>query len=400
ASKPKGVGNASFVTRTMQAVLQAQGRQDFETTLAASVTPQKESLFTRFKHLPKVAMVAIITGSLVILSGSAYAALRWLEPHINILGFTAQNEDAKRQYTVAVKDCGIVRNDPPFGTVTAITPTTITIAATTYQGFEQPDSIAPGTPVGDYEQFYKYYPQGKTLTHVLPFAKNAEALHNGKPIALSDLKVNDTVYFESTNTRIVQADGTWGKQTDIQAAHIIKTDIRPQYVMNIGVGNPAYVGGTNRLTTCQGNDGYLCVSGKPTDWLHYRTLYAYTPTNESPLQQDTRFTGNERHFRTDLNPNSEQGAKAYRTIEGRVSAVSGNKITFKARGKQAAITVTLPPTAFATAQTKKDKPQQGDFIVLGYMQTDDEDHTAIQSRDLMTMQLLERRRADGSLKKY
>lgn len=113
-SKPSRTkGNAAFVERTMRAVQQAVATETFNNVLRTASTPKKESLFMKFKHLPKFAMVAIVIGATIVVSGTAYAAIHWLEPKINITGFEASNDAANNQYAVDVKDCGVLAGGIP-----------------------------------------------------------------------------------------------------------------------------------------------------------------------------------------------------------------------------------------------------------------------------------------------
>jgi len=107
ASRPDSATNSAFVERTMQAIRRQSGAETFDAALRITKVPKKESLFMKYKHLPKFAMVAIAFAVLATIGGTVYAAVRWLEPRITITTYTELNDEQKRQYTVDVKDCGV-----------------------------------------------------------------------------------------------------------------------------------------------------------------------------------------------------------------------------------------------------------------------------------------------------
>lgn len=108
-SRPTDVkGNKNFVERTMQAVRAKRAAAAFNEATLASAAPKKQSLFTLFTHLPKFAAAALVIGGVLVISGTAYAAIRLLEPKVNITDYNASNEYQKNQYAVHVSDCGVL----------------------------------------------------------------------------------------------------------------------------------------------------------------------------------------------------------------------------------------------------------------------------------------------------
>ena len=85
AAKPdRFSGDAQFTDTVMQKV---QDSEILSSTVRTMNVNKKETFIMKFKHLPRIAIVAIAVGALVIVSTSAYAAyqLFWAKPEVHIL---------------------------------------------------------------------------------------------------------------------------------------------------------------------------------------------------------------------------------------------------------------------------------------------------------------------------
>jgi hypothetical protein len=474
SSRPKGAhGNQAFVERTMQAVREAGTAEAFNVALRYAERLPKRSLFMRYRHLPKYAMVLVAVAGILLVSGTAYAAIHWLEPLVNITSSSIDKQENKREYRVDVKNCGIevggetvdnghqvfevandvklsdaqikkvigdscnyqqmldtmntrwpndprwpinppvgesftsiepgtggnnVLNDPWIGTITGLNSGHIQITATLYEEYTGPSVVYAGQTVPDPATMYKYYPTGKKVVHDLDLAPDAQVVDSGRDSSVSQLKVGDTVLFMSEVQRTVIAGGHWSDPSSVKVARLIKADIDPANVMNMGVGNPLIVGGINRLEGCQGNGKYLCLASKPED-IEYGLVYSYTGNTETPTPSKL-FTGNEKYFRKDIDLN-KAASDYYHQIDGRVTAIDGASITLQPRGKTGTFTVTFPYDAVkAYNQSTPLHLDVGDMVTAGYMQKSDEDHTQIKPGDVMSLSLVERRMPDGTLVKY
>ena len=475
ASRPQRTpGNAAFVERTMRAVRRAGTDQAFETALYNANKSKRVSLLTRFKHLPKYTMVAVAAVGILLVSGTTYAAIRWLEPIINITGSTIESQENKRLYTMDVKNCGIevggetvdnghqvfevandvklsdmqikkvisdsctyqqmldmmntrwpndprwpvnpaagqvftsiepgtggnnVLNDPWIGKITGLSDGHIQITSTLYEEYTGPSVIYPGQNMPDPATLYKYYPKGKQVVHNLDMASSVEVVDNGHDSSVGQLKVGDTVLFMSEVQRTVESSGHWSDPQSVKVTRLIKAGIDAANVMNMGVGNPAIVGGVTRLEGCQNNGQYLCVAPKE-EGLNHDLIYSYTSNTETPTP-DRRFTGNEKYLRTDINMNNKDAGRYFHTIEGRVTKLDGNKLLLLSRGKVIIFTVELPYDAASSFnQTQKLHIATGDMLTVNYIQQPQQVHTEVHPQDVMNVSLLERRMPDGSLVKY
>ena len=293
-----------------------------------------------------------------------------------------------------------VLNDPSIGKITAIDEGHITIESKVYKHFNGPSFVPykEGDPIPDFDAMTDYYPDGKLLTRTFEIKPDADAVFNGDTIPRSELKVGDTIVFMSEVKRTVLTTGSWSAPSSIKVAHIIKTTIDPDYVQPIEVGNPNIVNAIARLGDCQGNSDYLCLAAKSAQ-LRFQVMYASIGYTDAGL--DTRFKGNEKYFRSDINMNSADGGKYYHSIEGRITSLKGAELTLVSRGKAQTFKATLPyDVVNRFNQDKKFNVGEGDYIQISYLQKDDEDHTVIRPGDISGMSLLTRQLADGSFVKY
>lgn len=290
-----------------------------------------------------------------------------------------------------------ILNDPPIGTVTALDASHITISTKVYQEYDGPNFFAPDAPIPDFNTLNKYYPAGKTLGRTFALSPSAELVENGQTTPTNQLKVGDTVYFMSQSQRTVQADLSWSAPTNTEVIRLIKTDINPDYVKAIGLGNPAITGAIARLEGCQGNGQYLCIAAKSSD-LQYKIAYAVPQFQD--LAPNNPFTSNDKYFRGDITQQTMQ-PNMFHQVEGRITSLDGTKMTVQSRGKVVNFSVSLPYDAVtAFNKNAKNKMAVGGLVQVNYMQKTGEDHTAIQSSDILGLSLVLRQLPDGSLAPY
>jgi hypothetical protein len=291
-----------------------------------------------------------------------------------------------------------VINDPWVGKVTAFDAMHITIASIVYQQYNGPSYYKPGDPVPDQSKLTEHFPKGKAISRTLEIKPDMDVVLDGQTVPRDQLKIGDTVVFMSQSKGTISADNTWNI-TSLQVAHVIKTDIDPAYVQPMWVGDPAIVNAIARLEHCQGNGDYLCIAGKSMQ-LQFKLAYSYTSNLETPTPSQD-FSGNEKYFRTDINPRGNDGGKYYHSIEGRVTGINGNKLTLQSRGKVQKFSIELPYDV--VTQFNKGQKQNitiGSYIQVSYMQKNGENRTNIKSNDITAMSLALRQAADGSLVKY
>jgi hypothetical protein len=292
-----------------------------------------------------------------------------------------------------------VLNDPWISTVTAIGAGHITLTSKIYQEFDGPTALTPDKwTAQQVASFYKYYPKGKVLTRTFALSPTVDVIENGQNQPSNSLKVGDRIFFMSKVSRVIQGDKSWGDPTSIEVVHAIKTDIDPDYVQPMSVGNPAIINAIARLEGCQGNGDFLCITGKSMSQ-RLEAVYSSTVMQE-PLFGDHRFDGNAKYFRSDIDQQNMK-SEYYHSIEGRITKLDGAKLTIAGRGKQQAFSITLPyDAAKAFDSTNKVHVGVDDYVQVSYVQKTGEDRTAIKPGDIISLSLLERQLPDGSLAKY
>ncbi|MET0779775.1 MAG: hypothetical protein ABWY71_02990 [Candidatus Saccharimonadales bacterium] len=289
-------------------------------------------------------------------------------------------------------------NDPWLGKVTALDATHITIDSVVYQQYNGKNTYLPGDPVPDPSTQTEYYPKGKTISRTFEIKPDMDVILDGQTVPRDQLKVGDKIVFMSQAKGTIGADHMWNI-TSLQVAHVIKTHIDPAYVQPMWVGDPAIINAIARLERCQGNGDYLCIAGKSMQ-LQFKMAYSYTSQLEifTPGQD---FSGNEKYFRTDINPRTNEGNKFYHSIEGRITSIDGNRLTLQSRGKIEKFNVTLPyDVAGQFNKTQKQKIAKGTYIQISYFLKNGEDPHDIKSGDIQALSLLLRQLGDGSLAKY
>jgi hypothetical protein len=283
-------------------------------------------------------------------------------------------------YNFANVFAGSTGNNPIFGltigNITALNDTAITIELPLYK--------IDASPSG--EQLVIYYPNGKLVSRTVKLASDTQVWMNGRPLTLSDLHIGDTVQLvtRTRNTVKYYADvkkNELGPQISFDVAGIIKTEIDPAYVDNIG--NPAMVNAIASLNPCYGNPGYECVSANN---MAFDLVYAV----ESDSGKNIRYL---RKDASKINPYQ---------LDGRVTKIEGTKITLQARGsKHQEFIVVLPYAALANYnKTHKLKFQVGDLVQVSYAQKPHQNHLKIEPGDLQFIGLVEVTQPDGSVTKY
>lgn len=290
-----------------------------------------------------------------------------------------------------------IKNDPWFGTVTALSDTQITIESTIYSFYNGPKFIPAGDPIPDFNKLTEYYPGGKSLTRTFDLVAAPEIVENGQPVNRDQLKVGDRVLFMSEVARTILPDLSWSEPTSIRVIRLMKTAIEPEYVQPFGIGNPSIVGAIARLDGCQGNGDYLCVVAKH-EYLRYKMIYLVQQMSEAA--PDPRFDGNEKYLRSDIN-NQNMSGEHFHQIEGRLLSIDGTAVTLQARGKADTFKVTLPYDAVKKFnETQDSQVKVGDMVQINYAQQPAEDHRTVNSGDILSFALLQRQQGDGSLVSY
>ena len=104
AAQPPARGKSEFVARTMLAIEQAKTRETFTNVLRKTNITKKESLFMKLKHLPGTMVTAIVIGTLLLLSGTAYAAYKlWLSPEVQVK--SVEQKYGRAQALIYMKNC-------------------------------------------------------------------------------------------------------------------------------------------------------------------------------------------------------------------------------------------------------------------------------------------------------
>lgn len=311
------------------------------------------------------------------------------------------NREAKPGDTITLLEFGAggenVINDPSYGEVTAITDKTVTIASTVYRQYNGPSVIRADEPIPDFNKLTEYFPEGKVITRTFNLAADAKVYENGEVVDKERLRVGDEVLFMARVKRTVLSEESWSKPFDVQVVQLVKSDIDLAYVRPMSVGNPAIIGAVTRLGTCQGNANYLCVASK-SQHLRYTMIYLVRQLTDAP--PDGRFIGNEQYFRTDITPFTMK-PEHFHQIEGRITAIDGQTITLRARGKPEMFTVKLPYDAIKIFNDSHKKSiVVGDMVQLNYAQQLYENHQFVSPGDIINFALLERELPDGTMEKY
>lgn len=105
ASRPNGYEmNHSFADKVMEKINHPEILSNRIRTM--NVT-KKETFMTKLKHLPKIAVVAIVLGAILILSGTAYATyqLFWAKPSVHLEQLTTSTS-GREEAILSTNECG------------------------------------------------------------------------------------------------------------------------------------------------------------------------------------------------------------------------------------------------------------------------------------------------------
>jgi hypothetical protein len=462
ASRPEDSGgNAAFIGRTMEAIERTSGRQTFAQALNNEVR-KRPSLLTRLRHLPTFAVVVLAFVGMALLSGTAYAAYKWIEGRVTVTNITPNNDDNRREYTLdeSCGDSDFVHRPPKyevargatltdeeaykvfknscdyvamsdfiadnwvsdntaedakrkqtgdtmtlyessnmfagneksnfglsFGKVTAISPTSVTIAQPLY--------------VIDRMETREYIAGGRVVSRTMPVLPGAQAWYNGALLPLDGLAVGDTVRLVRKTVHPLDDNKNLKAPTADGAIAIIKTDIDGAYLWNEPTGNPAIVKVLAGLYDCHNNKPYVCVGMADQMMANIYTFDGDDAARPGPYK------------RTDMKP----GSGIFRTIQGRITAIDGKHVTLTARGKADTIKVELPYDAITEFNKDRSGTKQsqryaikdatsgpraavGDMAYIQYEQKDGEDRLDIKPGDLVHFSLLQYMDANGMVLNY
>lgn len=105
AARPDNAkSNPDFTDKVMSAIAKPE---IFSAQLRNMSVNKKETLFMKFKHLPKLAIMAIAVGALLVVSGGAYAAyqLLWPKPEVHVSEPTT-SVSGREEVAISLAQCG------------------------------------------------------------------------------------------------------------------------------------------------------------------------------------------------------------------------------------------------------------------------------------------------------
>jgi hypothetical protein len=398
-------GNTDFVSKTMEAVERASGRQSF----AAALNQPKESLIMKIRiklqHLPKIAIIALVAVGVGLLSGTAYAAYRWLEPKVTITEINPSNQDGRREYSLD-QQCGdsIFVNKPPKYEVVSGSHISDEEALKVFQNScaynaltdfiektwvsdndnESAEKKKPGDPVTIY------------TSNNLFAGSNSEnfGLTFGKVTAFdgTSITISQTMYvIDRTNTSTATKLGgyeyypegvtvtrtlsvlpeaqVWDKGAP-SATNVLKIGDTVRLVhktVNILDKNknlgPQTVNGAAGIVRTDVDGAYLAdeATGNPAivkalaglyDCHNNRPYICAGPLGQAMAQVYNSFpdgASKDEYLRTDLDDKERQE----RMIQGRITGIDGKRLTIKTAGKQDTVHVELPYDALAAYNKKR-----------------------------------------------
>lgn len=104
SAKLPGESNENFVTQTMVSIKKLAVTQVFDKALTHHDKPQNNLWFRKFRQLPSAIIIAITVASLLLLSGTAYAAYRvWFSPEATVQ--SVKQEYGRSQALISLKNC-------------------------------------------------------------------------------------------------------------------------------------------------------------------------------------------------------------------------------------------------------------------------------------------------------
>ncbi|HSX08126.1 MAG TPA: hypothetical protein VLG11_04500 [Candidatus Saccharimonadales bacterium] len=412
---------------------------------------------TRLARLPKYALATLAIVSIGSVSTAAYAAYVWLKPSVQLTHITASNDDNKREfafttqcddprgnltqryelargatlsdqqvYDIVKNTCDyqalgsfidnntawqsdnshdqVARKKPgdlitiydhsnialpapsntfgiTLGKITAIDGGSVTIQETVYSE----ETAAGGAPV--------YTPNGAVLTHSIPLLGGYQVWSDGKRLADGDVHVGDTVQLTTRSQYAAQKYDFGlglGPLKSFGVIGIVKTTLDPSYVIGQPSGNPTLVDSLATLSTCYGNDGFMCVNIP-----NQRLGMIYDATENISPNSDNKQATPSKYLRKDISKLTP------RTLNGRITAINGARITLQGRGTSKTFTVELPYDAISEYnKTSKTPVSVGDLISVNYGQDSGENPLQVQANELEAFAVMLHVSADGSLAKY
>ncbi len=282
-----------------------------------------------------------------------------------------------------------------LGNVTSISATSITIELPLY-------SIDNSLHATNGEPTRFYYPEGKIVSRTLPLTTDAEVIKDGKQLKLSDVAIGDQVQLVIRTKNLVQYysdihDTSFGEQTEIAVAGIVKTDLDTKFINDAGtgIGNPLYTDALSGLKSCYNNPEYYCV--QVSSQLLGSVYQSADETNKENLK----------YLRKDVN---DKNVKVYQ-IDGRITKIEGTYIQLEARVTKKTINIELPYDAIAAYNkpkpiiTERDKSESlkvevGDLVDVSFSQAEGEDHQLIKASDIQALFLIEQTSFDGTITKF
>lgn len=268
-----------------------------------------------------------------------------------------------------------------LGKVTAIDSKSITIEETVYSE----ETVVGAAPV--------YTPAGTTLTRTVPLLANYQVWSDGKQLGTADVHVGDTVQLTIRSQYVAQKYDFGlglGPLKSFGVIGIIKTTLDPSYVIGQPSGNPALVDSLATLSTCYGNDSFMCVNIP-----NQRLGMVYDATENISPDSGNKQAAASKYLRKDISKLTP------RSLNGRITAIDGTHVTLQGRGTSKTFTVDLPYDVIAEYnKTSKTPVTVGDLIAVNYGQDAGENPLQVQGNELEAFAVMLHTAPDGSLAKY
>jgi hypothetical protein len=341
------------------------------------------NFFESLRHVPKFALVIAAAASVIIVSGTAYAAYQlWLKPSASVQHF-GQNQEGRNEALVAFRNCQGQAN------------TKYEVKSGADLNAEQIEQLMRARCEMDAINKWAYslmptqvetpamaYPGAFTITKIngnnvtlkgeldsptLTANDTTAIIVDGMPTALSNLKVGDTVTYVEYNTY----NPGGGHPTSRTLMGIVKLQMPVEFYDNT-MQNMVAV-----RIACYGNTSESCVQSGSID--------VYPRDGENNMAKVT--------------------AGDHYEVQGRIIAHDGKTVRIKA-SSGAVYTINAPidmVTKFNT-QNSSDygvRIETGDMLMVLYTKKSDEDPKTIESNQLRSVSLLiEVIRKQDPLKKY
>jgi hypothetical protein len=206
AARPESYPTSTeFTDSVMQKV---QKNEIFSAAIRSMDEPKKENLFMKFKHLPIAAIIAIVAGVALLLTGTTYAVVKTIQEFNNVsVKESGMNEYGREELTVDFKDCP-ARADGATYELKAGADLSADDGAKALQARCEIENIKEwldGNAYTDRTNFVSVYDAAKTIKAVqggsIQFTEGStdlpdttKVLVNGETKDLSALQPGDTVY--------------------------------------------------------------------------------------------------------------------------------------------------------------------------------------------------------------